>query len=344
MNFIHYLILSMAIAISSLPAHAAKPKRQQTDAVLNTALASISEDAARAHVYFLADDLLEGRQAGKRGARIAQQYIIAQMRQWGIQPLLKDDYLQHFEAYARICLHRNPRFFVEADSIASIRQKEHYALRMANVVGVIPGVRTDEYVVVGAHLDHEGMNADLAGDAIYNGADDNASGVSAVLQIMRAFAVSGAKPLRTIVFAFWDGEELGLLGSRLFCERFGNMEGIKAYLNFDMVGGNNRPDDPPYFVYFYTAAHPAFGTWLRYDIDKYKLQLHPDYRPWDNPVGGSDQGSFARHNVPVVWYHTDAQPHYNTPSDEAHTINYPKLTDITRASLLTTWHMANDDF
>ena len=68
---------------------------------------------------------------------------------------------------------------------------------------MIPGKKTDEYVVVGAHYDHEGMNPDLDGDKIYNGADDNASGVSAVLQIMKAFVVSGKKPERNIVFAFW---------------------------------------------------------------------------------------------------------------------------------------------
>lgn len=59
-------------------------------------------------------------------------------------------------------------------------------------------------------------------------------------------------------------------------------------------------------------------------------------------MGGSDQSTFAKKGVPIVWYHTDAQPHYNHPSDEAPTLNYDKLTDITRASFLTLWHMANE--
>ena len=182
----------------------------------------------------------------------------------------------------------------------------------------------------------------MVGDQIYNGADDNASGVSAVLQIMQAFVKSGARPRRTIVFAFWDGEELGLLGSRYFVNSHKDISQIKGYLNFDMVGGNNRPDDSQYFVYFYTESHPRIGEWLKDDIAHYQLDLHPNYKPWDNPVGGSDQSSFARHAIPIVWYHTDAQPHYNQPSDEASTINYPKLADITRASFLTAWHMVND--
>ena len=306
------------------------------------ALRSITEDAAKAHVYFLADDLLEGREAGQRGSQIARLYILSRIREAGLAPLLGDSFLQSFEAVGRNVLHRRPRYFVEADSVALIRKQEHCRLQLANVLAMIPGKKTDEYVVVGAHYDHEGMNPELDGDKIYNGADDNASGVSAVLQIMKAFSESGIKPERNLVFAFWDGEEYGLLGSRYFTENFASIDKVMAYLNFDMVGGNNRPDDPSYFVYFFTASHPEYGEWLRSDIKKYGLRLNPNYKSWDNPVGGSDQGSFAKHGVPIVWYHTDAQPYYNHPSDEAPTVNYQKLTDITRASFLTVWHMANE--
>ena len=61
-----------------------------------------------------------------------------------------------------------------------------------------------------------------------------------------------------------------------------------------MIGRNNNEEQPKGVVYFYTAAHPAFGDWLKKDIEDYRLQLEPDYRAWDNPVGGSDNGSFAK--------------------------------------------------
>ena len=109
-------------------------------------------------------------------------------------------------------------------------------MALSNVLAVLPGKKTDEYVVVGAHLDHEGVYNDVAGDKIYNGADDNASGVAAVLQIMKAFVASGVQPERTVVFAFWDGEEFGLLGSQYFTDHFAEMSKVKGYLNFDMVG------------------------------------------------------------------------------------------------------------
>lgn len=344
-----FLFLSLAASFFlAAPCHAANHNSHNgkgSNASLNrqkeSALRSITEDAARAHVYFLADDLLEGRRAGERGSRIARQYIISRAREAGLKPFIGESFEQPFEACAVQRLKRAGRYFVEPDSIQEIKKGVHRTLHLANVLAALPGKKSNEIVVIGAHLDHEGMYPDVEGDNIYNGADDNASGVSAVLQIMKAFAESGVQPERTVVFAFWDGEEMGLLGSRYFTQAFPRMSDVKGYINFDMVGGNNRPSDPSYFVYFFTASHPEYGDWLKDDINKYGLQLHPDYRAWDNPIGGSDQGSFHEKGVPIVWYHTDAQPNYNQPSDEAPTLNYPKLADITRASFLTAWHMAN---
>lgn len=331
-------IAALAVLVPTGLSAQTKASKKVT-AMVEHGLQSITVDAAKAHVYFLADDALEGRRAGANGSKIAAQYIISQMRLCGIKPL-GDSYLQHFSAYN--WNHFKKRgWYVETDSVAKITAGEHRRVDMANVLGVIPGRKSDEYVVVGAHLDHEGVDNDLVGDKIYNGADDNASGVSAVLQIMKAFVESGAQPERTVIFAFWDGEEMGLLGSRYFVQAFPHIDKVKGYLNFDMVGGNNKPENPAYMVYFYTATHPAFGDWLKADITKYGLDLDPSYRAWDNPVGGSDQGSFAKKNIPIVWYHTDAEPNYNHPTDEADRINYDKLADITRASYLTTWHLSN---
>lgn len=302
-------------------------------------LATITENAARAHVYFLADDLLEGRRAGQRGSCLAKQYVISRMREAGIKPLFSSGYEQPFEACATQRLHRMGRYFVESDSIASIKQQTYLSMQLSNVLGVLKGRRADEYVVVGAHIDHEGVYEDLAGDKIYNGADDNASGVSAVLQIMKAFVLSGSQPERTVVFAFWDGEEEGLLGSRFFTQQFEGMNHVRCYLNFDMVGSGTGS---PSVTYFYTAAHPLLGEWLKADMSEHHFAFEPDYRAWDNPIGGSDQSSFHLKGVPIVWYHTGAQPHYNQPSDEPQTINYQKLTEITCAAFLTTWHLAND--
>lgn len=121
--------------------------------------------------------------------------------------------------------------------------------------------------------------------------DDNASGVSAVLQIVRSFLATGKQPERTVIFAFWDGEEKGLLGSKYFAQSFPQIKQVKGYLNFDMIGRNNDESRPWHVVYFFTKGTPAFGEWLKEDIEHYNLNLQPDYRAWDNPVGGSDNGT-----------------------------------------------------
>ena len=330
----HKVFLGTACFLfSALSLHAQSP--------LEKGLQRINRTSAEAIVEFLADDELQGREAGMHGSRVAARYIVSCLKEAGIRPLDKNGYYQPFEAYAKERQQRG-RWQVHPDSVAVLKQGTHRSLKMDNVLAYIPGKRNDEYVIVGAHFDHLGVDETLADDKIYNGADDNASGVSAVLQIARAFALSGEKPLRNVIFAFWDGEEKGLLGSKHFVQHCPFLKQIKGYLNFDMIGRNNKPEQPQHVVYFYTAAHPAFGEWLKQDITRYGLQLQPDYRPWDNPVGGSDNASFARSGIPVIWYHTDGHPDYHQPSDHAALLNWEKVVEITKASFLNVWNLANE--
>lgn len=332
------LIALFTVRVNSTFAH--KKKVTNATEMKERGLNSITMNAAKAHIYFLASDELQGRKAGQNGSHVASQYIIAQLRQLGIAPM-DSNYEQHFDAYSREWQKKKP-WFVEPDTIVKLKKEAHRCLHLRNIIGMIPGKRADEYVIVGAHFDHVGFDNDLEGDQIYNGADDNASGVSAALQIARAFKESGMQPERNVIFAFWDGEEIGLLGSRYFVQTCPFIEKVKGYLNFDMIGRNNKPENPPYVVYFYTAAHPIFGDWLRHDIKQYGFNLSPDYRAWERPVGGSDNGSFAKRNVPVIWYHTDGHPDYHQPSDEADKINYEKVVYITKAAFLNAWNLANE--
>mgnify|MGYP003370639163 FL=1 len=213
---------------------------------------------------------------------------------------------------------------------------------MRNILGKIEGKNPNEYVIIGAHYDHLGFDPMLDGDQIYNGADDNASGVSAVLQVAKAFLASGEQPERTVIFAFWDGEEKGLLGSEYFVQNCSFLKDIKGYLNYDMIGRNSNEAVPEQVDYFYTEANKAFGDWLKNDIKKYGLNLKPVYHPWDKPVGGSDNGSFAKRDIPIIWYHTNGHPDYHMPSDHVEKINWDKIVDITKASFLNMWNLANE--
>ena len=278
----------------------------------------ISEYNARNYVGFLASDNLEGREAGSRGGAVAAEYIVSLLTEWGVQPFSAGGYFQPF------------------DVAASSSGGE--ALLLNNILAVIPG-SGEGYVVVGAHYDHVGFFIPVDGDSCYNGADDNASGISAVLQLARAIKFSGVTPRQSIIFAFWDGEERGLLGSRFFVENCSFLSNVSAYMNFDMVG--RGPDEnPSHLTYFYTASQPQYGDWLKEDFARYDFFFTPDYRPWDNPTGGSDNTFFARAGIPIVWYHTEGHCDYHRPSDSADKINYRKLTDITRAACLCLLRLA----
>lgn len=276
---------------------------------------TILSSDARIFVETLASDSLLGRGAGEEGGRMAAEYIVSLLKEWGIGPLDSDGYLQPF--VVKWCA-------------------------MNNILAVIPG-KSSEYIVVGAHYDHVGIGVAVDGDSCYNGADDNASGVSAVLQIARAVKKMRKTPERGIIFAFWDGEEKGLLGSRHFVENCAFLPNISAYMNFDMIG-RGPVDNPKHLTYFYTASHPAFGDWLKADMAVRGFSFLPDYRAWDNPTGGSDNAWFAKNGIPIVWYHTEGHPDYHRPSDTADRIDYEKLVDITRAAFLCTWRLANEKY
>lgn len=295
----------------------------------------ITEERTRNIVGYLASDMLEGREAGTRGGDLAAEYIVLMLKEWGIEPFGGENYFQHF-----LAAKNGNSWVTEADfDISGLVEDGCENRFMKNVLGVIPG-KEDGIVVVGAHYDHLGVDSTLVGDACFNGADDNASGVAAVMQIARAIKVSGKQPRRTIIFAFWDGEEKGLLGSRFFVKKCPFLSDISAYMNFDMVG-RGPAENPGHLSYMYSAGNPLFGEWLKKDAKKHGFGFAPFYNASDNLIGGSDNTPFARKGVPIVWYHTEGHPDYHRPTDSADKIDYPKLTDIARAACLCVWRLAN---
>ena len=288
----------------------------------NKGLEAITENNGKAIVYFLAHDLLEGRKTGERGNSIAAQYIASVLMSLDIHPVsgkegTTDVYMDRFKIKSR-----------SGDSAC-----------MANVLGVLKG-RSNEWVVVGAHFDHLGK-----GDGnIYNGADDNASGVSAVLQIAKAFAGSGYVPERNVLFALWDGEERGLLGSLHFVEQSMRDMKISAYINFDMIGRNTPGSDTGHVEIFYTEKYPVFESVNTRAVKNYGLSLSPVYRPSGRLTYISDNSAFARKGIPYVWYHTGDHHDYHKMSDHAEKINWGKMTEITKAGFLTAWKLANNRY
>ena len=193
-------------------------------------LATINIAKAKAHVEFLASHELKGREAGTEWGHIAGKHLVSVLKQMGATPLVEDSFVQPFKGYS-LYYNKASGYTVVPEGIEEIKKGPYRMANMRNILAKIEGENPDEIVVVGAHYDHLGYDSMLEGDKIYNGADDNASGVQAVLQLLQAFIATGQQPKRTVIFAFWDGEEKGLCGSRYFVNNFADISKKTYYTN-----------------------------------------------------------------------------------------------------------------
>jgi hypothetical protein len=189
---------------------------------------------------------------------------------------------------------------------------------VAILEGSDPALR-NKYIVVGAHFDHLGRTTRYsmdpeAGDAIRNGADDNASGTAAVLQLARMLSIH--KPKHSIVFANFSGEEEGLLGSQYLVENSPVLlDSVVAMFNFDMVG---RLVDDKLFVYGTGSAAELTSI-----VDSANLRILPalNIQGGGDGFGSSDHSSFYAKNVPVLHFFTDSHADYHRATDDVEKIN-----------------------
>jgi hypothetical protein len=196
-----------------------------------------------------------------------------------------------------------------------------------NILGLIPGKeRPDEYVIVGAHYDHLGScrTADPA-DTICNGATDNATGVAAVLSIGEQLARERGAPDRSVVLAFWDREEDGLLGSRAWiADPLVPLEQTVTYVNYDIQGANVLPSLRS--TTFAIGAETG-GEWLTAAVGRAiragRLDTHQ--LSWIFGQGRSDYLPFIEAGVPAVFFSDSTGPCYHTAQDEADIVDYQKL-------------------
>ncbi len=262
------------------------------------------------------------------------------------------------ELQRRIDESLKPASFPIAGLRASIRitVAEARNLQGHNVVGMIEGSNErlkNEYVLLGAHYDHDGVRD----GKVYPGADDDGSGTVAVMEMARAFATSKNRPPRSLAFALFAAEEKGLLGSFHFADNPPMpLSALKAVLNFDMVGRNERPDPqtediveiPPDTSNLLNVIGTSRSPRLRRLVEEANKQvgLALDYK-YDkdsalNLFQRSDHFPFALRQVPVVFFFTGFHPDYHQPSDTVDKINFAKLERVTRLGYIMAWRIASD--
>ena len=204
--------------------------------------------------------------------------------------------------------------------------------RAYNTIGWIEGSDPDlrgEFVVFTAHMDHVGVGRPIDGDSIYNGADDDASGTAAIIELAQAFASLETPPRRSLVFMTVSGEERGLLGSAWYAENpLFPLGATVANLNIDMIGRNWRDT-----VVAIGADESTLGATLRQTLrDHPELGLETIDDPWpeENFYFRSDHYNFARKGVPILFFFTGTHEDYHGPNDEPDRILYDKTARIAR--------------
>ncbi len=242
-------------------------------------------------VQVLSADSLEGRGTGAPGGLKARAYITAALERAGVQPF-DGGYAQPFTFTGR---------------------RDSATYRGANVVGFVPGTRyPGKYLVLSAHYDHLGRR----GGEVYNGADDDASGTAAVLELARYFH---AHPLHhTLVVALFDAEEMGLQGARAFLAAPPVApDSILLNVNLDMVSRSEKGELYAVGTLPYPFLRPALDTLAR--PDGFALLFGhegPAAQGSDNWTYASDHGVFHRAGIPFVYFGNEDHPGYHKPTDD----------------------------
>ena len=292
-------------------------------------------------VRYLSSDALEGRRTGAPGNDSAAAYIARRFAATGLAPAFsssEERVCGNVTAGRRVCDGRFLQPFV-ARSVAAAHAGLPGELPTQNVAAVVHGTDStlrDEYVILGAHFDHLGRSTFGAldpdsGNTIHNGADDNASGTSAVIELARL--LQRHPPKRSVIFVTFSGEELGLLGSQYFVDHSPvPLANVRAMLNFDMVG---RMRDDRMIVYGIATARELNDIVTRANADSLELTATGD------GFGASDHSSFYAKNLPVLHFFTNVHDDYHKASDDADKINATGLARVVALAERITREIAN---
>jgi len=260
--------------------------------------AIVKEHSNEDHVQVLKDlkmlssNEFEGRKTGTPGAEKARNFIIERFKKLGLRPFPSDTaYIQTF----------------------NFTNKQGSNINGKNVIGYIPG-KIDEAIVISAHYDHLGIRA----DQVYNGADDNASGVAALLLFAKYFMNN--RPNFTLIFVAFDAEETGLEGAKAFINTPPlAINKIKLNINMDMLAHNDKGE-----IY-------ACGTYLYPQLKKYISSNNPKLKiilGHDDPNTGqddwtnqSDQAAFHAKQIPFIYFGVEDHKDYHQPTDTYENIN-----------------------
>jgi Zn-dependent M28 family amino/carboxypeptidase len=278
-----------------------------------------AKEAERIEKILSSDDM-GGRKVYTAGIKKAADFIADEFRKTGLQSLGdSNSYLQKLDS------HKTPERTLE------------------NVVGVLPGKsKKDEYVIFSAHYDHLGISKPENGDSIYNGANDDASGTTAVIMLAEYFKALDNNE-RTIVFAAFTAEEAGGYGSQYFSKQF-DPNKVIAMFNIEMIGTESKWGKSSAYITGYDKTD--MGKILQNNLEGSEFTFYPDPYPFQNLFYRSDNAALARLGVPAHTISTskmsaragtdgDSEPNYHKVSDQIETLDMDNMAMIIKAIALS---------
>ena len=256
------------------------------------------------HLSTLSDDKMEGRRAGTNGIEKAAKYIESEFERIGL---------------------------TKYDTLNSYRQNfNFYDMLFYNVIGILKGKSLpNEYVIISAHYDHLGINQKKEGDNIYNGANDNASGTTAMLALAEYFKKLDNNE-RSIVFVAFTAEEMGLVGSRYFGKHI-NPNDIVAGINIEMIGKESPYGKNTAWITGFDRSD--FGEIIQKNLSNTNYEVFPDPYIKEKLFFRSDNAALAKLGIPAHTFSTtpmEKDSHYHKVSDEYKTLDIFTIKEATK--------------
>lgn len=264
------------------------------------------------HVNYLTSDSLGGRLTGSCGEKLAADYLVSKLKEFGLTTV-NGTMTQSFSYVYRF----DPKTQPERDTLT---------IQGVNVLAFLNN-NADKTILIGAHYDHLGRNerkkslGAINNSNIHPGADDNASGVAGVLELARMLTENDIVESSNFIIAFFSGEEDGIVGSLKLADQLGKSSiNLSLMINLDMIG---RLDSLKQLYVGGVGTSPGFAT-LPFKNNTFDLTIHTD----SSGMGASDHNSFYMHNIPVLFFHTGAHVDYHKPTDTPDKINYNGMKQV----------------
>ena len=273
---------------------------------------TINEISVKKHLYTLANDSMQGRKAGSPGIEKAAKYIEQQFSEIGLKPFNNSNFRQSFKHINR-------------------RSEKKEELDLFNIIGLLEGTSLrEEFVIISAHYDHLGQIEGGKGDLVFNGANDNATGVAAMIMLAEYFKKAKINK-RSILFVAFTAEEMGLIGSNYFGKTI-SAESIIAGVNIEMIG-KESPFGPK-TAWLTGFKRSTFGKIIQKNLSSSEYRLYPDPYKDFRLFFRSDNASLARLGVPAHTFSTspmDKDLDYHQLSDEVETLDVTIITETIKA-------------